>query len=295
MALTLNSNQENKPIAKVKNSKTVIYLMENDNTFNDIPTTRIKQHTYECPYCKKNFTNKENLLRHLSEKKRCPTRCKKELDVFTNYKTTSELINIPSLESHEIIFASGPPACGKSYWINEYVKYYKKIFKQKKIFLFTRLEKDITLEKNIKNYNIITVNNSLVDDPFKLSDFDNSLCIFDDIESSEHKKGTNYIYNLLDDMCKNGRHHDISVIFANQECRMGNKTKPILTMVTKIVLFPKSGTQYQYNALLKEHMGMSRAQIARFFNLNSRTAVISRKAPQYILAEHEVYLINKDF
>ena len=197
-------------------------------------------------------------------------------------------------DDHEIIFVSGPPKCGKSYWVNQYVKKYKDIFDNRKVFLFTRLQHDVTLEKDIDNYIKIFITDSFITDPFKLEDFTNSLCIFDDIESSEFPKATQKAFNLLDDICRNGRHHNISCILCHQETRMGKKTKPLLTMITSLVIFPKTGNIYQMSHVLKEQIGMSKSQINKVMSLSSRWVVINRACPQYIMYDKGVYLLNKD-
>jgi hypothetical protein len=197
------------------------------------------------------------------------------------------------IEEHEVIFATGPPKCGKSYWVNEYVKAFKFMIGSP-VYRISRVEHDETLEKNKKNYIHIPVTDEMVKDPFKLEDFSNSLVIFDDIESSEFPKATKKCYDLLGDMCKNGRHHKIAVIFCNQESRMGLKTKPILSTVTTLVIFPQNASLYQTERLLKEHVGMSKIQVNDALHLNSRWMVISKASPQYVLYEHGVYLLGKE-
>jgi hypothetical protein len=156
------------------------------------------------------------------------------------------------------------------------------------------VEHDETLRQTNELYLNVPVDDELVKSPLKLEEFHDSLVIFDDIESSEFPKATKMAYNLLDDMCKNGRHHRISVIFCNQECRMGTKTKPILSTVTTLIIFPKNCSLYQTEKLLKDHVGMSKMQIKDALKLNTRWEVISKACPQYIMHEHGCYLLGKE-
>ena len=98
---------------------------------------------------------------------------------------------------------------------------------------------------------------------------------------------------MLNDYVKNGRHEKIDVAFLNQECRMGKKSKVILTMFTSLVIFPSSNV-YQNSRLLKEHIGMSKTQVEKVLKLQSRWVMINRSVPQYVLYTGGAYLLNKD-
>ena len=292
MSLTFMDSKTAIPIAKISGSDKLIYLLPDSDVFQEIPKRNINQYSYKCPYCKTILKSKQSLVHHITHS------CEKKSSIAMHTKPCikldlgDQLIKLPN-DDHEIIFATGPPGCGKSYWVNEYVKMYKKIF-DRDVFLITRLEKDQTLAKDEDKYIKINVDQTVLDEPPKLNDFENSLVIFDDIESSEFPKATQAMYNLLDDMCKNGRHHNISVILCNQEVRMGKKTKPILTMLTMLVIFPKTGNIYQMSHVLKEQIGMSKNQIEHIMSLNSRWCCISRASPQYVLYEHGCYMLNKE-
>lgn len=165
-----------------------------------------------------------------------------------------------------------------------------------KIYRLSRIDvkHDMTLENNVKDYIYIPITDELIKDPFKLEDFSNSLVIFDDIESSEFPKATQKAYNLLDDLIKNGRHCNTAVIFCNQECRMGKRTKPILSMITTLVIFPQGCSLYQTSKLLQQYVGFSKSQIEKVLKINSRWVAISLAKPQYIMHEHGVYMVGKD-
>ena len=260
--------------------------------FDEIPKTNQHAYTYKCPYCKIVLKTKQNLIHHLTHS--CPKKDSIEMHTKATIrlKPYEFLMKLP-VDDHEIIFVTGPPKCGKSYWINEYVKAYKQMF-GRKVFLFTRNEHDDTLANDEDKYIKITISDDLDADPLTLDDLRDSLIIMDDIESSEHKKGTQRAYNLLDDVCKNGRHYNINVIFANQECRMGVKTKKILSMLTMLVIYPSSGETYQCERLLKEYAGRSKSEINLIMNLQSRWVAFSRPKPQYVMGEHDIYMIGKE-
>ena len=289
MSLTYKDSTNAIPIAKIKGSGKVIYILENSTVFEKITTYDKK---VKCPYCKKELSTKQKLAYHLTICNQRTHNIDVKPKIQLNMFEFIEKLPLP-LEEHEVIFCTGPPKCGKTYWVNEYVKMFIHIYKLP-VFRISRVNKDETLKKEEKNYLNIPIDNELVTNPFKLEDFANSLVIFDDIESSEFPKATKNAYNLLDDMCKNGRHHRIAVIFCNQESRMGTKTKAILSTVTTLVIFPKNASLYQTERLLKDHVGMSKTQIKDALNLNTRWEVISKASPQYIMHEHGIYMLGKE-
>lgn len=293
MSLTYNESKYAIPIAKIRGENKIIYLLPDSDDFQELPTKNVVKTTYKCPYCKVVIKAKQQFIHHLMHS------CHKKMTAILNTKPSiklnigDKLFPLPN-ENNRVFFVTGAPGCGKSFFTNELVKFYKAMYPEKDVFLVTRLEHDETLKKDIGNYNVIHINQSIIDDPFRMEDFEHSLMIYDDIESSEFPKATQAMYNLLDDVCKNGRHHDISVIFCNQECRMGKKTKPILTMLTNLVIFPKSASEYQTDRLLRDYIGMTKAQITDIMSLNSRWVCISRIVPKFVLYEGGAYMIGKE-
>lgn len=287
MALTYDDSEKGIPIAKVVNQKKIIYLVDTDD-YNVVPEKSIVSADYVCPYCKHKFSSKASLLKHL--KNACKQKGSVVMKTYPSIELKTGMLRKLPVDDHEVIFVTGPPKCGKSHWVNEYVKAYIQMFKRD-VHLFTRLEQDDTL--NAEMYNRIPITNELPENPFKLEDFANSLVIFDDIESSEFKKGTEYVYNLLDDMILNGRHHNINVIFCNQMCRLGKKTRRVLACLTMLVIYPSSGETYQSEHLLKEYCGFSKSQINEIFNIKSRWVAYSRPKPQYIMYERGIYMMGK--
>ena len=278
------------PVAKIKGLNKIIYLYPEDKTYNEVPEVNVDAYTYTCPYCKKIFNSKRSLIYHVS--KICPVK-EKTMQMFPSIRTQGELLQKLPLNEHEIIFVTGPPNSGKTWWVNDYGKAYKTLFGGN-IYLITTHEHDKTLSKNEDMYINIAVTDELLKEPFELPDFHDSLVIFDDIETSKYPKATKYIFNLLDDICKNGRHHNINCIFVNQECRMAKLTKRILSMFTGLVVFPSSGETYQITKLLQEYCGMSKARINKIMALNTRWVYFSRTRPQYIMAETSCFILGKE-
>ena len=283
------------PIAINTDTRKIMFLLPNSDIFQSIPNRNVNAVSFKCPYCKIILKSKQSFIHHITKS------CEKKQHIAIHTKAKIELplgetLRVIPSSQNERILITGVPNCGKSYFANEYTKSYHQMFPERRIFLITRLQNDDTLKKDEKLYTKIEVTNELLEDPFKLNDFASSLVIFDDIESSECPKATQAMYNLLDDICKNGRHvgSGISVLFLNQECRMGKRTKPILSMLSGLVIFPRCCSTYQTERLLKEHIGFSNSQIQHIFSLNSRWIYINRSCPMYVVHEHGAYMVGKE-
>lgn len=271
------------PIAKIEKTGTIIFL--NENTEKPKKAIKLQHHRIQCPYCQEVMKTSEGYLYHLKNDCNICSRKKKSDLMYTN---DNEISPIP-LEMHNIIFLSGPPRSGKTYWVNQYATAFKKIF-SREVYYFTRNKSDESLNEDIYN-KILT---SEIEHPYTMDELANSLCIFDDIEDSQHPKVTKYLYTLLDDIIKNGRHAGragISVIFCNQETTMYRRTKTILSQMTEFVFFPNYTSKCNANYVLEKYLGLHPDQVSYIYTLPSRWIDVRRIAPQYVLSQHNVYLL----
>jgi thiol-disulfide isomerase/thioredoxin len=289
MSLTTKKSPDGQPIAKVTESKTVVYLLPDDENqqFYEIPDVNVRSVEYKCPYCRKLQSSKQQLIYHMNNT------CKGNFhsDKMPVMVFDRPIQHIPS-SKREVIFISGIPGCGKSYWMNQYVDFYKKMYKNNPVILFTTHEHDESIDES--KYVKVLLSETLADEPFELKDLANSLVIFDDIDSSKYPTVTKYLLSLMDDIARNGRHHNIYLIYINQSCRLGHQTKNILTMLTHLVVFPNSGESYQCEHLLKEYCGMSKQRIKKIMSMSTRTLLFSRAKPQYIQTDNAIYILGKE-
>ena len=86
----------------------------------------------------------------------------------------------------EILMVTGPSGSGKSTYICNYLKEYKKQYKNNPIYLFSTLKSDKSLDKMKPQR--INISESLLEDPIVLDDLKDSICIFDDIEAIKDTK-----------------------------------------------------------------------------------------------------------
>lgn len=247
-----------------------------------------------CDVCHATFSDKYGLKRHkltvcssaLSRKK--SLLLAKEGHSFTYW---SRIFNEAYGRStnRDTIFIYGPPECGKSTWIKNYLET-TQIAPDTRVFLFTSLEHDDTFD-NISGLFDKVFDVSLFDfkeQPPKrrrrkadegeeedadmiafekqlqsglrkmnINKYQNSICIFDDIVSSAHKKGTKRMYALLEDMLKNGRHRNISVIYTSQTSKLGNSvTRNVFQCMSTYVMFPSFTTEGFLKEICLTYIGL---------------------------------------
>jgi hypothetical protein len=101
-----------------------------------------------------------------------------------------------------------------------------------------------------------------------------------------------------------GRHENTWVIRTSHLFRNWGTTRASLAEANKTVFFPQLGSSYgehQYyewlhnflgiRTWLKTHVGVDPKKIERMFKLRSRWVVLDQHAPNWILAEHLLYIL----
>lgn len=189
------------------------------------------------------------------------------------------------------VYLAGPQKSGKTYVLKMLLDQLLKIYEDLKIFLFTDMEaKDDPLLSNIKNLKRIKLDDKL-EKRFKISDFSNSVVIFDDIDSCLDKNVLKSAEGLRDSILKIGRKMKISCFITNHLINTGDSTKTIMNECSNIVIFPKGGNKYAIDYCLKKYIGLNKAQINKIYSLPSRWIIISKSYPMYIISETSLYIV----
>jgi len=125
--------------------------------------------------------------------------CWDEIELEDGYKFALAPRPVKEKERTTLFIASESGA-GKSYFIREYAKRYRKMFPHNQIYIISYLDRDETIDE-FKD--IIRLNASNEEFLSECLDFDlevevkDSLVIFDDIDSIVNKKTKQAIYGLL--------------------------------------------------------------------------------------------------
>lgn len=129
------------------------------------------------------------------------------------------------------------------------------------------------------------IDETLLSDPPPLSLFENTLCIFDDVESNVEQRVRAGILELRDSLINTGRHHQIDVIVARQQLLDFGTTRTLLNNIYQIVGFPKSAGKHHFAAFLERYMALDKGIIHNIMNTPSRWVLINRSQPQYVLSQ----------
>lgn len=205
--------------------------------------------------------------------------------------TLSQIPMIPSDEAQrDNLFIAGPSGSGKSTYASEYIRLFKKLYPDRNIIIFSRVDHDPALD--IYNPTRIMINEELVDDPIDpVKELSNSLVIFDDIDTIKDKAQRNAVTALRDDILETGRHANIFVITTSHQLCNWKATKASLNEANSITFFPKSGARNQMIRCLKDYCGIEKKDVKRILDLPSRWVTILRRYPQTILYESGIFLL----
>lgn len=201
-----------------------------------------------------------------------------------------KLEQLPSSKIIERLFIAGASGSGKSTYTGNYINRYKKMFKDRDVFLFTRNTEDKAVDK-FKPIRI-ELNDELTEDPIELTEFNSSLVIFDDITTIPDKLIKNEVIRIREDLLECGRKENISVIVTNHNLLDYKNTRNLLNEATSVTFFPKGGGgTSQILGFLKRHCGMNNKEINKVMNLPSRWVTIFRNYPTYIMHERGVFML----
>lgn len=198
---------------------------------------------------------------------------------------------LPDFNNTQRIFISGPTGSGKSYYIRKWLKHYVKVFPNRKIYLFSDMKQDPALD-DFKNLKRINIDEKLVDSkPIRPEIFNNSIVIFDDIDSIQNPKLLKIVIGLQNAILKTGRKLGITCITTSHLMNNGLRTKEIYNECS-IIVFPTRGSNfYALNYALKKYLGFDTKQTKHVARLPTRMCTVFKDYPQFILYEKGIYLL----
>ena len=202
---------------------------------------------------------------------------------------SKESIQVMPPSGHFAMGVYGSSGVGKSYFISQFVKQFKKKFPQKPIFIFSPIRDDPAFVKLNAIY--IKIDDSILKEELQTSEFENGLCIFDDIESVS-KQYFKAIQLFRDQCLEVGRHSGINIISVSHVIQGGNQTKKIINESDLSVVFPRSNFS-AIEKLVKNSYGFGHQDVKYLRNLakTTRWVCIKRSYPSAIMSEHEIKIV----
>ena len=203
----------------------------------------------------------------------------------------------------ERLFISGASGSGKSTYLANWLKEWKKIKgnKDKPIYLFSSVEYDDVLDTPFEE-NIIRPledmdGDDLLLDPLQLDDFEEgSVLIFDDVMKIQCIKTRVALQNLMDSMLEIARHSDLTIIATSHILANYKATRTLQNEATSVTIFPRySGGLYGIKQYLEKKIGMDKIEMKQLLSLskNSRFVTIYRNmSPMVVISEKECYLFD---
>jgi hypothetical protein len=198
---------------------------------------------------------------------------------------------LPNFEKSERLYVTGPSDSGKSYYIGKFIEQWKKVFKTGRIFIFSDVDEDKSLDR-FSNVTRVIINKELMENPMRSEEFpEGCLVIFDDIDSIVDKKLLATVEGLRDHLLHRGRHERISVIVSNHLTTDYKRTKIVLNECTSVTVFPMSGATYGIEYMLRKYCGFDPKQIKRLMSLRSRWVTVKKNCPIHVIYNKGVYLL----
>ena len=194
------------------------------------------------------------------------------------------LLPVPNFDvKRETPYIAAPSGAGKSTYAARLCDAYRLVDPEKKIHIFSRLMSDKALDYLKPERH--TIGPELKDAKLEAADFENSVVIFDDIDTIPDAKLAMKVQKLRDDLLETGRHENVTVISTSHQIMNYKKTRTLLNEASSVTVFPASGSAYHIQRYLKEYAGCSPAMIKKLMALPTRWLTHVRTAPQYFLHE----------
>lgn len=205
--------------------------------------------------------------------------------------TYTKLFPIPQKFS-ERIYVPAPSGSGKSTFIGMYIEELTKLYgKKRKIFIFSRVEKDEPLDKFGKRVIRIPLEQSYFDNnPLLIEQFKESIIVFDDIDTLLNKALVKYIRSFRDDILETGRHYNITIISTSHLIANFLATRTLINEANAIVLFPRGSSFYAVSNFLERYLGFTKEQIRYVEKLPTRWIYFWKEYPKFAIHEKGAFL-----
>lgn len=198
---------------------------------------------------------------------------------------------IPNTQSErEILYLTGASGSGKSTYIRKYCEKFKKAYPDRKIYLFSSLGEDESLDA-VKPLRV-KMDESLYENPIKPTDVENSLVIFDDQDCIADKKIRTAVLDLANQILEIGRHHKISACFVSHLPTDKGNTRRILNEAHAIIYFPHSGSLRGQRYLLESYVGLDIKDITAIKKMDTRWCCIFKNYPTVCMTEKKIWMLS---
>jgi hypothetical protein len=193
------------------------------------------------------------------------------------------------------LLITGISGAGKSRLAALIIRKHMENFPISKVYLFTSLEEDPSIDDiiGVENIERILMDESLLDFDDSIIEPD-SIVIFDDVEGVNKSRGMdpktadNIVKKLIqirDVACKTFRHKGVQLLINIVHDAMAYKATKTLNLESNaLIFFNKTGNHSQLERLLTTHWGLDKEQCKMLFDLpDSSWVMYSRKHPNFAM------------
>lgn len=190
-----------------------------------------------------------------------------------------------------VAYITAGSGSGKSFLMSQMARQYRKLNPDNSIFLFSFVEHDKNYD-GIDNFFKIPLNKKFYDQEIVWEEFENSLLIFDDYDSTFDKALKSKIEFMLNHLLVQGRHLKASIAMTSHTNTDYKRTRLILAEATHLGIFPQTSSQKSLRYLLENYTNFGLPKIKDIIRTkNSRWVVLKKSPPQVMVTEHCVELI----
>ena len=190
------------------------------------------------------------------------------------------------------IYVSGQSGCGKSRWAGNWLREYQSVYPYRSVtaFCHTPVEDDRAYDRidmtqlDLENPDFVELARHEV---LAGGALDGTICLFDDIDKLEgDAKET--AQRLLGQTLMMGRKAAIPVCFCNHLAADHRATRDIFNAMTACVVFPRGGSAYQLDYMLRRHIGVSKRVVNELMDTRPQWAYIHRSWPTFIITNNRI-------
>ena len=197
--------------------------------------------------------------------------------------------------NNEKLYVCGTSGSGKSYYIAQWIKEFKKN-KDKRdypIYIFSSVDEDSTLD-DLPDVERIPIDETLISEPLNAQDLSNSLVIFDDVDTISNTMLRKIVINFRNHLSETARHYDITMLCTSHVITNYSHTRILLQEATSVTVFPRSSGLFMIRQYLEKQIGLSKNQIKRFVKQKSRAVTLYKQYLPFVVSEKEIYMLNDD-
>ena len=225
----------------------------------------------------------------------CDSDYDSEDDLGTEYDTDDELEPLLDMEKRQVAYIAGPAGSGKSTMAAKMIKRFIRVHPDKPFYLFSRSSYKDDPAFSGMNVRQVMIDESLIKEPIDITQElpGGAIILFDDVNTILNDKVKKAVEKLMADIMEVGRKFEVWIVLTSHLVIPSEKkfARTVMNEANTMTVFPKSGSAQQIVYALKQYFGLTKQQIDRIIQLDTRWVQISKSYPMYVVYEHGAYLL----